>query len=320
MVRSGRSRLNACCARNAKRQRGARFQPKRSNLGDGEQMVNIPVLGGAPVAFTADGNQREIPLSQLYFDSNGNINATSWPLYSTYQSIVDPWLAYLVGQKLLTPGAVPAAKPALAISAREGGAAGNAVSVTFANPMPNADPKAATVDITVSAIQNWSLLRAENLESILGTGPGTGSQPGLVFLKPPAPNAGTMPRAGTVAAAGTPPELAIKKQGSGTAFTLKPLFDGPDPADAALLTVTVKDVDTTNNSFSLVANWTKSKTGVSLQDLLDPPHNPFAYLVNFAAPSGGLIGPPNAGTITLQGGADSRTAPSVTATATALMG
>src|SRR5262245_10902010 len=106
MVRRGRSRLNACCARNPKRQRGARFQPRHSNLGDGEQMVNIPVLGGAPVAFTADGNQREIPLSQLYFDSNANINATNWPLYSTYQSIVDPWLAYLVGQKLLTPGAV----------------------------------------------------------------------------------------------------------------------------------------------------------------------------------------------------------------------
>jgi hypothetical protein len=283
-----------------------------------EQMVNIPALGGSPVAFTDDnGNQREIPLSQLYFDSNGNINATGWKPYSTYQSIVDPWLTYLVAQKLLTQGPVPAAKAALAISAREGGAAGNAVSVTFANPMPNTDPNAATVDVTVSANQSWLKLRAENLAGVLGTGPGTGSQPGLVFLKAPAPSPGTMPAAGPVAATGTPPEFAISKQGGGTAFMLEPLYTD---ADAALLSVTVKDIDATNNSFSLVVNWTKSKAGVSLHDLLDTNANPFAYLVTFAAPAGGLIGPPNAGTVTLQGGADSRTSPEVTATATALMG
>jgi hypothetical protein len=283
-----------------------------------EQMVNIPALGGSPVAFTDDnGNQREIPLSQLYFDSNGNINATGWKPYSTYQSIVDPWLTYLVAQKLLTQGPVPAAKAALAISAREGGVAGNTVNVTFANPTPSADPNAATVDVTVSANQSWSGLTAEKLEGMLGTGPGTGSQPGLVFLKAPPPSAGTMPQAGPVAGSGTPPEFAVSKQGGGgTAFTLEPLYTD---ADAALLSVTV-GVNATNNSFSLVVNWTKFKAGVRLHDLLDANANPFAYLVSFAAPAGGLIGPPNARTITLQGGADSRTSPSVTATATALMG
>ena len=70
-------------------------------------MINIPVLGASPVAFTdANGNQREIPLSQLFFDSNG-INATNWPPYYTYKSIVDPWLGFLVAQGLLSPGAVP---------------------------------------------------------------------------------------------------------------------------------------------------------------------------------------------------------------------
>src|SRR5882672_12185957 len=44
-------------------------------------MVNIPALGGSPVAFTdVNGNQREIPLSQLFFDSHG-INASNWPPY-----------------------------------------------------------------------------------------------------------------------------------------------------------------------------------------------------------------------------------------------
>jgi hypothetical protein len=280
-------------------------------------MVNIPALGASPVAFTdANGNQREIPLSQLYFDSNG-INASKWPLYSTYQSIVDPWLKYLVGQNLLTPGPVPAGKPALVMTARETGAAGNAVNVSFANPTPNPDPNAATVDGTVSAAQTWSLLTAQSLANVLGTGPGTGSQPGLVFLKPPPPGAGTMPVAGTVSASGTPVEAAVPRQGGGTAFTLKPLFGD---ADAALLTVTVKDVDATNNSFSLVMNWTKSKTAVSLHDLVGANTNPFAYLVSFAAPPGGLVGPPNAGTIMLQGGVDSQTSPTVTSTATALTG
>ena len=42
-------------------------------------MVNVPALGGSPVAFTdVNGNQREIPLSQVHFDNNG-INATNWP-------------------------------------------------------------------------------------------------------------------------------------------------------------------------------------------------------------------------------------------------
>jgi hypothetical protein len=285
-------------------------------------VVNIPVLGGSPVAFTdPDGNQREIPLSQLYFDSNGNIKASNWPPYSTYRSIVDPWLAYLVAQKLLTLGAMPASKPALVISAREPGVAGNAVNVTFANPTSNPDPNLATVDTSVSVTQSWSGLTAERLASVLGTGAGTGSQPGLVFLKPPPPAAGTMPAAGPVAASGTGPvNFDIPKEGGSTAFRLQPLFNDPQEADdAKLLAVTVGDVDATNKSFSLVVTWTKSKTA-SLHDLITNTSNPFAYVVSFAAPAGGLAGPPNAGKITLQGGADSRTLPSITATATALMG
>jgi hypothetical protein len=228
-------------------------------------------------------------------------------------------LSYLVAQQLLQPGAVPSGKPALIISAREAGAAGNAVSAIFAKPTPNADPNAATVDVTVSGQQSWSLLTAASLLSVLGTGPGTGSQPGLVFLVAPPPAAGTMPVAGTVTATGTLPEFVVPKQGGGTAFTLEALFhSAADTADAALLTVTVKDVDATNNSFSLVVNWTKSHAAAALHDLVNA--NPFAFLVSFAAPSGGLIGPPNAGTITLQGGTDITPAGPVTATATALMG
>ena len=285
----------------------------------GPHMVNIPALGGSPVAFTdINGNQREIPLSQLYFDTHG-INATNWPPYYSYKPTVDSWLAYLVAQGLLVPGTQPAGKPALVIAAREAGAAGNAVTVTFANPTPNADPKAATVDVTVTARQSWSLLTATSLETVLGTGPTTGTQPGLVFLTGPAPAAGTIPVEGTVKATGSPAEFAIPKQGDGTAFTLEALFNSDaDAADAALLTVTVADVDAALGSFSLIVDWTKSQKAVSLDDLLNK--NPFAFLVSFAAPDGGLIGPPNAGTIALQGGADTSPTGALTATATALMG
>jgi hypothetical protein len=284
-------------------------------------MANIPALGGSPVAFVdSDGNQREIPLSQLFFDNNG-INPINWRPYSTYKTIVDPWLKYLVAQGLLVPGVLPPSKPALIITARDKlGAAGNTVSVTFANPTPNADPNLATADTTVSARQSWSLLTASSLPSVLGTAPGTGSQPGLVFLAAPAPPAGTMPVAGKVPASGTPAQFDTPKQGGGTAFTVEALFNGAaDAADAALLTVTVEDVNATNNSFSLVVDWTKSHPAATLHDLVNA--NPFAFLVNFAAPSGGLIGPPNAGTITLQGGAHKPPVPdAVTAAATAFMG
>jgi hypothetical protein len=282
-------------------------------------MVNIPALGGSPVAFTdVHGNQREIPLSQLYFDSHG-INASNWSPYYSYKPIVDPWLAWLVAQGMLVPGTQPAGRPALVIAAREAGAAGNAISVTFANPTPNADPKTATVDVTVVARQSWSLLTAASLESVLGTGPGTGSQPGLVFLTGPAPAAGTIPVEGADAAAGNPAEFTIPKNGGGTAFTLEALFNSDaDAADAALLTVSVANVDAALGSFSLIVDWTKSQNAVSLDDLQNK--NPFAFLVSFAAPDGGLIGPPNAGTIALQGGADTSPTGELTATATALMG
>jgi hypothetical protein len=287
--------------------------------GGNERMVSIPALGGSPVAFTdTNGNQREIPLSQLFFDSDG-IKATNWPPYFTYKTIVDPWLDYLVAQGLLVPGAVPKGKPALTIKARQDGAAGNAVSIGFANPVTNADPSAATVDTTVSARQSWSLLTADSLQSVLGTTTATGSQPGLVVLVTPAPAAGTIPAAGTVAAAGTPAEFAIPKQGGGTAFTLQAVFNtAADAADAALLTVTIADVDPASGSFSLVVNWTKSVSATTLKDLETA--NPFAFLVSFAAPAGGLIGPPNAGAIALQGGADNSPSGAVTAQATALMG
>lgn len=281
-------------------------------------MINIPALGASPVAFTdANGNQREIPLSQLFFDSNG-IHATNWPPYYAYKPIVDPWLGFLVAQGLLSPGTVPTGKPAIELTAREPGAAGNSVSVTFTNP----DPKAATVDVTVTARQSWSLLTATRLQAVLGTGPGTGSQPGLVFLTGTVPAAGTMPIAGTVPAAGTPAKFAIPKQGGGTAFTLEALYSSAtaDAADAALLTVTTQNVDAASQSFSLVVNWKKSHAAVTLDDLTTPAKNTFAYLVSFTAPPGGLIGPPNAGALTLQGGADTSPSGPVTATATALMG
>jgi hypothetical protein len=185
--------------------------------------------------------------------------------------------------------------------------------------MPNVDPKAAMVDVTVSARQSWSWLTAESLESVLGAGPGTGSQPGLVFLAGPAPAAGTIPSEGTVSAASTPAEFAMPKQGNGTAFTLEALFNSDaDAAAAALLTVTVANVDATRGSFSLIVDWSQSQKAVSLDDLLNK--NPFAFLVSFAAPSGGLIGPPNAGAIALQGGADGSPTGVLTTAATALMG
>jgi hypothetical protein len=274
-------------------------------------MTNTPALGGSPVAFTDDnGSQREIPLTQLFFDDNG-INASNWAPYATYKAIVDPWLASLVAQGLLAPGPAPSGRAALQVTAREGGAAGNAVSVSFANP----NMAAGTVDVTVQAQQVWSMLTAGTITAVLGTGAGTGSQPGLVFVVPPPPQANAKPAAGTVPAAGTPAQFAVPQQGGGTAFTLQALYsDAADAADAALLTVTVTP-DGENPWFSLAVSWTKTRAGASVADLVSA--NPFAFLVAFAAPEGGLIGPPNAGTLTLQGGTDT---PAVAAKATAFQG
>ena len=116
-----------------------------------------------------------------------------------------------------------------------------------------------------------------------------------------------------------PDDRASGLSGDGTAFTLEALFNSDaDAADAALLTVSVANVDAALGSFSLIVDWTKSQNAVSLDHLQNK--NPFAFVVSFAAPDGGLIGPPNAGTIALQGGADTSPTGELTATATALMG
>ena len=272
-------------------------------------MSSRPVTGGSAVAFTdTNGAQHEIPLSLLQFTDAG-LSAANWPPYADYQAIVDPWLASLVAQGLLQAGAAPSGKPALMIEARQDAAAGNAVSVTFANPDATAD----TVDVTVGSDQRWTLLTPANIDGVLGETAGAGSQPGLVILA--GPPAGTMPAAGAVAMSGTPPQFVVPDQEGGTAFTLAPIFDdASDAADAALITVAVTP-DPTDSWFSLEVQWSKTAIGVKTGDLVNA--NPFAFLVSFTAPSGGLIGPPSAGAINLQGGS---VAPPAKASATALQG
>jgi hypothetical protein len=272
-------------------------------------MVNRPVTGGSAVAFTdANGAQHEIPLSLLQFTDNG-LSAAKWPPYAAYQAIVDPWLASLVAQGLLQAGPAPSGKPALLIEARQDATGGDAVSVAFANPDATAD----TVDVTVSSDQRWTLLTPATIDGVLGETAGAGSQPGLVILT--APPAGTMPAAGEVAGTGDPLEFVVPDQSGGTAFTLAPIYDdASEAADAALLKVTVAP-DPTNSWFDLEAQWSKAVAGVKTGDLVSA--NPFAFLVSFAAPSGGLIGPPDAGAVNLQGGS---AAPPAKASATALQG
>jgi hypothetical protein len=60
-------------------------------------------LATGPISFLdTNYNQQEIPLSSIYFDSNGP-NANSWPNYSADSALIQALLQQLAAQGLLKP-------------------------------------------------------------------------------------------------------------------------------------------------------------------------------------------------------------------------
>jgi hypothetical protein len=249
-------------------------------------------------------------LTSLYFDDQGNIKADQWPEYvngpSGFKASVDNWLGYLVKQSLVTPGKIPAAKPAFQIEAKDPGSTGNFITVEFKNITP--DPKVpgnTTVDVTVTETDTYPLLTPDTLEKVIGKTSGGGSRPGLVFLATPTP---ILPAVGggDLKSAGVGKPFVFDFAG---AFTVQAKHDDPD---AGLTNVQVTAVDTGAKTFTLTATWKKPAVAVKLSDL----GTTFAYELTVTPPKGGFADPPAAGTVTLTGGADPVSVSAVKAQAT----
>ncbi|HEV2956310.1 MAG TPA: hypothetical protein VGY55_11565 [Pirellulales bacterium] len=289
-------------------------------------MSEAAVIGREPVSLlTSTGQQVSIPLTALYFDSNGKLHADRWPLYSKFSADVDPWLAYLVKTGELTPAASPPPVAAMTITAADAGPAGNNIEVNFKNIVPDSanppDPGKGTFDVDVVETDTYTGLSYDSTKStdpnfisnVLGIADQdgkvtkAGTRPGLVLVlagdtpaqpsnNPPLTFSVTAPATAATAAVAANFHLVAKKPG----------------ADGKNTTVTISSVDTGAKTFSLKAVWTLNATNKKLSDL----SNLAGYEISVTVPAVGstITALPAAGAVKLTGGAAAQSASNASAT------
>lgn len=278
-------------------------------------MPERPVAATNPLSFmTNDGNHLMIPISALYFDSGGALKADRWPLYTANQAAVDPFLAGLRASGALKPGPEPPAKPAMKVTAVTKGATGVVIEIEIANVTANpTTPASSTADVKITETNTFTALPLTALIATLGSTAANGTRPGLVFASSAGP--AILPKAGVyqlaIGAPGQPAKVDVDKNtGTGAAFTLE---SRSNDAASALTKAEVKNVDATNNTFTLIVTWTKSVTATVMSALAAA----FAYVVVIAPPDGGFRAP-NPGKVSLVGGSDAVSASAVPQSATVL--
>jgi hypothetical protein len=286
-------------------------------------MASLQVLGSGPLAII-DGNgaQHVVPLTLISFGP-GNVPTCGSGVSSAIQTILNPLLPGLVSQGFLWPAPPPAAAPVFTITAVEGGTIGDAINITFANPVASTTP--ATVDVSVNVNQVYPGLTLATLASVIGTSANGGSTPGLAFLETvgkltemPIASVTSFTLQGAVYTAAIPSGVAAMP----TAFTLQALNA---LADAANLSVVVSAV--TASTFTITVKWQKTVPAVPLNDLTKL-NTQFGFVLKFAPPPSGApsagYAPPAPGTITLRGGLDPVIAgqdqPAISASATVVSG
>ncbi len=287
-------------------------------------MANSPVIGNGPVRFTTnDGTHVTIPLTALRFDDKGLLSADAWTLYSIYKSSVDPWIASLRTSQLFVAGPAAAPKPAMVITAANAGAAGNNIQVTFDNVTPDpadpTNPAKTTFNVTIVETDSYPLLSIDAaspvfVKTVLGTEKVAGTQPGLVEI--PDGETPKLPKAGIDKLGGGSPTVKSnyvvnEASGAGNAFTVRARQNG---VDGDKTVVTIGNIDPVAKTFSLVAKWSDTITGLKLADL---PAKLSGYEITVAAPASGTFGVPAPGTVVLSGGASQKPQANASATVVA---
>ena len=245
----------------------------------------------APISYTDNtGRQYLIPSSAVTIDDASNkVTLANWHApQSVDKTPIEAWLNYLAHNGEITRATPSGPPPAMVITAKDGGANGNTITVEISN----VDPATAKFDATVTETDQYTGLTPETIETILGTSPHLGLRPGLVFVvrgdAPKAPKAQT-----NTALAGDPAKVDVSAS-SGTAFTLQAKGSGTDGALTTVSTVS------TAQGFDLTVKWTKTMPGITAAGLAAQ----FDYVIDVKPLPGRPLGLPAAGTVTLAGGAD----------------
>jgi hypothetical protein len=272
-------------------------------------MAKTRVRGNGPIEIIdSAGLLVALPLSALFFDG-GQLQA-SGALYIAHKAAFDPLLQELSDEGLIVPDIRPPQPPAVVVTAKNPGAAGNNIQLTFSNIRTNPSDNTQTIlDATLTQRDVYPDMDPTKLGVVLGTSSTTGGPAGLVFLS--SSGTPTAPKEGTYQADTSGVVKVPKVTGSGNAFQLT--FRMADAA--AVMTVEVSASDAATGVFGLAATWTRTLTGIQISEL-DANAN-FGAMITAAAPPDGSLGVPTPGTIILTGGADATDAKPASATAMA---
>jgi hypothetical protein len=271
------------------------------------------VVGSGPVELTlSTGQFVSIPLSALYFDTDGTLKADNWPPLKNYpggdQEVIKSWLAHLVTNNLVTKLVAAPPKPAMVVKATDPGSAGNSVQVQTKVTKVDPDPTKTTFDITITETDTYTGLSAATIKNVLGTEKAPGS--GLVHVVDASVKPGLVPdqakspyKLPAPGAPGAAPRVDVVDASNAVVFTLEAKKPGPDGKGT---TVTITNVDTNAKTFALTATWTKkTATGVTVATLQQGTAGlGLGYEVNIAPPTGVTYSVPKDGTVTLTGGYD----------------
>lgn len=281
--------------------------------------TTLSALGNVPLEYTdANGKQISIPLSALKF-TNGqlSVDSSKWPTPSgsaTLPGFVTSMLTNLAQQGVIVPAPVPSPKPAMAVTAKDPGSAGNNIVLTFAVTTPNLDPTQVKFSMTVTETNTYtglSLTPAAKtyVETVLGSDTVTSPSPGLAHVIHASLGATGTPALPSPATfkVNNPPSPKARLDVKSTDATPKLLFTleakkaGKDGELTSVLSVGANAGDAT--LFDLSIQWTKQVNNLTLANVAANT-GALSYEVAVAAPSSGIFSIPQANSVQLSGGAD----------------
>jgi hypothetical protein len=267
-------------------------------------MAKLGALAPDPIGFTdTSGKQIFIPTSLVYFE-DGVVKFTA-PAGMTPATTdaVGKWLAALAKDGVIAPAAAATPAPAMVISAKDAGAAGNTIQIAISNVRPKPGDATKTIfDATVTETNVHTLLTPATLKATVGDAAGGGESPGLVFVS--SAGAPVQPKNGEYPLAGDPAEVDVQKaNGTAGGFELTAKAAGAEGANTKAI-VSKADDAAQPGTFTLEVEWTKSVAGIEAAEL----QASFAYEITVAAPQGGALAAPAAGTYVLAGGAEPKEA------------
>jgi hypothetical protein len=260
----------------------------------------MAVLGNGPFEFTeGNGSQVSIPLGALKYSAGVlDVDGTVWPV--TYSAPlpdqIRALLAEIANGQVLVPPVVPAAKPAMTITAADSGTQGNNIRIDITVHLSaDLDPANATFDVTATESETYPGLTMATLESVVGTEtPPPGSQPGVAHVLSGSVDKTKLPKdQGPLAFPDTPSAKAtvdIKDDAAtpNVVFTLEARRSG---SGGSFGTASVSGVDTTAKTFTLQLQWSHSVSGATLSTL-NTALAPLAYLITVGPPPSGSISVP----------------------------